>query len=174
MRPFNLSLILLLVANVVRASEFTIGPDGVNSKGLELTGSGIAIGQVELGRPGLPGKDMAKYVHPQVQPTDVYSGTSVDSANSVLVTDPGWGVHATQVAGVMIGKPTPLGSVKGVAPEAGLYAGGMNGVIGQGADISFALTANRIATLPAIVRAINVSAGRELQPVGEKTDGNQH
>ena len=36
----------------------TTGSNGITSSGLAFTGSGIALGQVESGRPGLPGFDM--------------------------------------------------------------------------------------------------------------------
>jgi subtilisin family serine protease len=163
------------------ASEFTVGINGINSAGLELTGNGIPIGQVESGRPGKPMKDNAMWVHDQVQPFEVYAGTGVDTANSAHVTwteetpdSQKYGRHATQVAGVMIGKKTPDASVQGVAPDAILYSGALNGASATDVDRRFAVTANRIATLSGDVRIINISAGMVLQDSLQKTDGNQH
>ena len=53
------------------ASEETNGPDGINSIVTGLDGTGVGIGQVEPGRPGVPGYDnaakIAKYAHQKGQ-----------------------------------------------------------------------------------------------------------
>lgn len=177
MRYIGAVLVAILSSSWAFASPLTNGPLGINADTLPLTGAGIAIGQVEIGRPGVPLLDDPQWVNIQVQPTQVYAGASIDSANSSHVTyAPGtplsqrYGLHATLVAGVMIGKG---GAVKGVAPDALLYAGADGAVTGVGDDIAFSVTANRIASLPANVRAINVSEGRILTAFTQKTDGNQ-
>jgi hypothetical protein len=159
-------LLIFLLTNSVRADFDVIGPLGINSQGLGLTGEGVLIGQVELGRPGKPGKDMPIWVHSQVIPTEVYAGNSIDGANSSFVMGDE-GEHATEVAGVMIANAIGDASLEGVAPEAQLHSAAMAG--GSG-DISLSTAANRIARLPGM-RAINISAGRELGPL-ETTDGN--
>ena len=50
-RPYAVCIILL-VSKVTIASHDTIGPNGINSEDLELTGEGVSIGQVEIERPG--------------------------------------------------------------------------------------------------------------------------
>ena len=42
----------LAICRYAIASEDSIGPNGINSASLMLNGAGIAIGQVEAGRPG--------------------------------------------------------------------------------------------------------------------------
>lgn len=180
MRRFIVGILALFAVSAATASEFTVGINGINSAVLGLTGNGIPIGQVESWRPGKPMKDNDEWVHDQVQPFEVYAGTAVDTANSAYVT---WtedtpehlrpGLHATEVAGVMIGKKTPDSSLQGVAPNAILYSGSLNAASPTDGDRKFAVTANRIATLTANVRIINVSTGRSLQ-IFQRADGNQH
>ncbi|WP_428308023.1 S8 family serine peptidase [Lacipirellula sp.] len=176
----------LAIASNAMGSEFTTGPNGINSRALGLTGAGVAIGQVESGRPGMPMKngmpfDAATWVNSQVQPANVYAGTSEDTANSAHVIyaplepeEQREGLHATQVAGVMIANAsTP--SLQGVAPGASLYSSAINGApVGLSADQRFAMSANRLATHPSDVRIINVSAGRSVENFLQETDGNQH
>jgi len=57
MRIFVLCLFVLTVSclhEYTIAANYTIGPDGIDSSGLNLTGGGIGIGQVEPNRPGDP------------------------------------------------------------------------------------------------------------------------
>jgi hypothetical protein len=133
-------IVLPMFASSLRASLSSIGELGIRSQGLGLDGGGILIGYVELGRPGKPDKDDPIYVHEQTVPTQVYAGTMVDSANSIFVQGDN-GRHATAVAGVMIARPVPLGSVVGVAPAANLHAGAHTATD----DASIALATNRIA-----------------------------
>jgi hypothetical protein len=42
----------LISANLIYGSEESIGPNGINSITVPLDGAGVAIGQVEGGRPG--------------------------------------------------------------------------------------------------------------------------
>jgi hypothetical protein len=65
-----------------------------------LDGSGILVGMVEPGRPGRPTIDSDQYTHEQVIPTQVFAGTSPDSANSQFVMGD-IGQHALHVAGVI-------------------------------------------------------------------------
>jgi len=127
---------------------------GINSAATGLDGTGIVIGMVEPGRPGDPDKDLPANVHSQVNPVQVYSGTSIDGANSQF-TQGANGDHAVRVAGVMIAKLLPDPSIVGISPEAQLHAGAWTGFD----DVSIAVASDRIARV-SDMRAINVSAGR--------------
>ena len=43
---------LAFASSAAVADVGTVGPEGINSDSLSLTGSGVAIGQVEVARPG--------------------------------------------------------------------------------------------------------------------------
>jgi len=157
-------LTFLSSSAVVYGSVDTIGPNGINSAPLRLlglSGTGIGIGMVEDGRPGLPNYDNSVYYNSNVVPTGVF----VRNANAPaepnvlgLTTD-----HAEAVAGVMISKKVgsdPM-TPTGVAPSAKLYASAANGLAG---DINTQLAVAR-ATQHVVtrnggdVRAINLSFG---------------
>lgn len=78
------------------ADDASTGINGIHSQGLGLTGRGIAIGQVEPERPGLPGFDDAAHSNPTVIPAGVFVRNGPAIANSNTSN------HAEQVAGVMI------------------------------------------------------------------------
>ncbi len=130
---------------------------GANAAATGLDGSGVVIGMVEPGRPGDPDKDLPANYHSQVNPVQVYSGTSIDGANSQF-TQGGNGQHAIEVAGVMIASNNPAGSITGISPKAQLHAGAWTGFD----DVSRAVASDRIARI-SNMRAINVSAGRTPQ-----------
>src|SRR5262249_28646180 len=70
-------LVRMICLGVVLVSEAfadidTIGPNGINSAVTGLNGEGVAIGQVEGGRPGKPGFDDDKNVNTNVVPTKVF------------------------------------------------------------------------------------------------------
>jgi len=50
----SFAIIFVLLVSRSFGSAVSIGPNGINSAGLGLTGAGIDIGQVELFRPGDP------------------------------------------------------------------------------------------------------------------------
>jgi subtilisin family serine protease len=148
------------------------GANGINSRGLGLTGKGIAIGQVEVRRPGKPGFDkndgnrngIPDLVHPDVQPEKVFfQGGAATADRAVEVGNTG---HPIQVAGVMIAKANArIRNGSGVAPEAKLYSGGIVG----GNFSNDLVTAQNIAQQNG-VRAINLSYGSKLDPA-DKFDG---
>jgi hypothetical protein len=107
-----------------------------------LTGEGVQIGQVEIGRPGKPGYD-TQHFHSQVTPTQVYAGTVMDAPESGYLISPD-GNHATQVAGIMIGKHTPV-PIGGVAPDAQLHAAAILATGDEYGNYGAAL--NRMATV---------------------------
>jgi hypothetical protein len=49
----------------------TIGPDGIRSSLLNLTGAGVAIGQIETGRPSVEDFDVL-FHHDDVIPEEIY------------------------------------------------------------------------------------------------------
>ena len=151
----------------------SVGPAGANAKisGISrlgtgsstLTGAGIAIGQVELGRPPRPGfdGDPAK-LHPDVVPAGVYL------RDGAAVVDQNLRDHPLEVAGIMISKNA---TYRGVAPGASLHASAIETF---GTDPGYQhspLAMQHVATRNGgDVRAINVSFGKALV-AGAKTDG---
>ncbi|WP_239651483.1 S8 family serine peptidase [Neosynechococcus sphagnicola] len=136
-----------------------ISPNGIDALRLHqapynLLGRKIAIGQVEVGRPGQFGVDKAVSRYRAIAITQVFfrnhpakTNTNVDS-------------HAQSVAGIMISKDKAL---PGIAPAARLYASaaGTTRRDGQPEDC---LSAQKIAAQNGgDVRAINFSFGESLQ-----------
>lgn len=157
-----------LAVNVASASSLSIGPNGINAAilhtGLELEGTDIAIGQVETGRPGREPNDPNTIYHPDVDPEAIfrYDGSPVASDAQGAV-----GIHAQNVAGIMISKNA--GSLVGVAPAAKLYASAVPG----GFEQDHLRTLDHIASQNSRdVRAINLSYGLSLG--NDSTDGNSY
>ncbi len=125
----------LLLATHAEASENSIGPGGINSAGLGLTGNGISIGQVELERPGDPDidddgilfevgvDDDGSHSNSFTDPKAVFIEDDINPPtpnNDAELLDPNdFSAHATWVAGVMISSDV---LAPGVAPGADLYA----------------------------------------------------
>ncbi len=106
-------VVALVLVPRVGADPTTVSTNGIHSTGLGLTGAGISIGQMEPGRPGLPGFDAATNSHPNVVPTGVFA------TNQAAVADQNISDHAEEVAGVMI---STQAATIGVATGAGLYS----------------------------------------------------
>jgi subtilisin family serine protease len=163
-----LSILSMLVVSTAWCDITSIGEDGIDSKVTGLDGTGIQIGQVEQGRAGKPGYDV--HFAANTIPTGVYvrGASGMASPNfGVNALDP----HATQVAGVMIGKDTPELAAEGVAPNAELHSMDMN----ASDVVEVALALNRLALLNSgALKAINMSFTAELQPFIEEPDGNSH
>ena len=175
--------VVLIFAVTTKASEDTIGPDGIDSAGLigfdgeTLTGGGVAIGQVELNRPGRPGTDhMATSYNLVVQPTAVFFRTSntnftpnPDSIKNPMTNPQGdIDTHPEEVAGVMIsnagGSEIDPSIPTGVALGASLFSAGFNPASGSDVNVDAELMMELIAdqTIPgqannAHVKAINMS-----------------
>ena len=118
-----------------------------------LTGRKIAIGQVEIGRPGMFGWDKAVSKNRAVSPFAVFS-RNVPAKSNVGV-DP----HAYNVSGVMVSQDKAF---PGVAPNARLYSSAVGSTkkIGQPEEC---LSAQHIALQNGgDVRAINLSFGEPL------------
>jgi hypothetical protein len=161
----------LLSAAAALGSTESVGPNGINSAGLDETGVGIAIGQVEPGRPGKRiadgGPDSAINANQFIVPADVFR---LDGAANVADTSQ----HAEQVAGIMISKDDADSDMDGdtavgVAPDALLYASAFNA--GGNAQPQVAIAAQHIALQHSgDVRAINFSFGQFIG--SDQLDGN--
>lgn len=163
---------VLLFASMAFADSYSIGPNGINSAGLGLTGAGVKIGQVEEGRPGDAdvGDDLA-HRNTTTNPAGVFIKNSLGNAppNTVDVHS-----HAQEVAGVMIstsvvdgsgtdadGHPlandiAPTGVAIGASLSSSAYV-----TLGSNPGYDDAiLTFQRIATISGM-RAVNHSWGKE-------------
>ena len=120
------AVFVLIIATCIRGSGITIGAKGIDSVATVLDGTGSSIGQVEGGRPGLPGYDTdANCCNSFVVPVAVFAQDRDATANEGL--DPPTNDHSLWVASVMISKQTtisPIGSSPpiGVAPQAELFS----------------------------------------------------
>lgn len=145
-------LTLLVFATPALPLSVSVGVNGINAKNLGLTGKGIAIGQVELERPGKPGFDDFANSHPDVNPTGVFVQNGAATAN--INTSQ----HAENVAGVMISTDA---TNTGVAPDAKLYS---SAYVTGGTDPRYqdALISMQHVALQnsGDVRAINLSWGK--------------
>jgi hypothetical protein len=147
------------------ASSFGLAPpiyNSIDTPGIDalrlqrspynLTGKKIAIGQVEIGRPGKFGWDKAAQ-NLEFQPEQVFQRDRAAIENMDVDR------HATMVAAVMVSKDKRM---KGVAPDARLYstAVGNPRLISQPEEC---LSAQHIAQQNGgDVRAINISFGEPL------------
>ena len=135
-----------------------LGTNGIDALKLHqapynLTGRKIAIGQVEIGRPGMFGWDKAVSKNRSVSPLAVFLRNA--PAKSNIGVDP----HAYNVSGVMVSQDKAF---PGVAPNARLYSSAVGSVkkIGQPEEC---LSAQHIALQNGgDVRAINFSFGEPL------------
>lgn len=143
----------------VLASPASIGEMGIEALKLHkppynLTGRKIAIGQVEIGRPGVFGFDKAVSWNPATQLERVFFRDGPAKADTDV------DAHAAMVAGVMVSRDKRL---PGVAPDARLYssASGSPSKSGQAEEC---LSAQYISQQNGgDVRAINFSFGEPLQ-----------
>ncbi|MBF2066973.1 MAG: S8 family serine peptidase [Calothrix sp. C42_A2020_038] len=118
-----------------------------------LTGRKIAIGQVEIGRPGKFGVDKAVSSNRALSPVAVFSRNAPAKSNSGI--DP----HAHNVAGVMISSDKAF---PGVAPNARLYSSAVGSTKSQGQPEE-CMSAQHIASQNGgDIRAINFSFGEPL------------
>jgi hypothetical protein len=119
-----------------------------------LLGRKIAIGQVEIGRPGQFGVDKAVSHDLAVAVTRVFQGDNPPKSNTNV--DP----HAQNVASVMISADKAL---RGVAPGARLYASSATSVRSKNRQALECLATQHVALQNGgDVRAINFSFGEPL------------
>jgi len=159
------------VITPVMASPTSIGDAGIEARKLHdppynLIGRKIAIGQVEIGRPGVFGFDKAVSWNPATALERVFYRDGSAKADTDV------DAHAAMVAGVMVSKDKTL---PGVAPGARLYSSAVGSPL-KGGQPEECLSAQYVAQQNGgDVRAINFSFGEPLQrdPRPEATlDGN--
>ena len=142
----------------VLSLETFLAKDGIDAFKLHqppynLIGRKIAIGQVEIGRPGKFGLDKAVSKNHSVPLAGVFLRTGLAKSNSGV--DP----HAYNVAGIMVSTDKAL---PGVAPGARLYSSAV-GASKNMAQQEECLSAQHIAQQNGgDVRAINFSFGEPL------------
>ncbi|MBW4643895.1 MAG: S8 family serine peptidase [Goleter apudmare HA4340-LM2] len=140
------------------ALQSSLGINGIDALRLHqapynLSGRKIAIGQVEIGRPGMFGWDKAVSKNQAVSVAGVFLRNGPAKSNSGV--DP----HAYNVAGVMVSKDKAL---PGVAPNARLYSSAVGSTRNMGQPEE-CLSAQHIALQNGgDVRAINFSFGEPL------------
>ncbi|HAC66057.1 MAG TPA: peptidase S8 and S53 subtilisin kexin sedolisin [Cyanothece sp. UBA12306] len=153
------------------ALDNSVGKAGINAYELHkqpynLTGRKIAIGQVEIGRPGRFGLDKIAAWNPSFKLAGVYFRNKLVKANGNLDN------HAAMVATVMVSQDK---RIPGVAPNARLYASAV-GSLKKGGQSEECLASQHIAQQNSgDVRAINFSFGESLQQdprENAKLDGN--
>jgi subtilisin family serine protease len=153
------------------ALDNSIGQQGIDAARLQaapynLTGRKIAIGQVEIGRPGKFGLDKAVSWIPSVSLAGVFYRDSLAKSNANLDN------HAMMVANVMVSQNKKL---PGVAPNARLYSAAV-GSLKKGGQAEECLATQHIALQNGgDVRAINFSFGESLERDSRnnaKLDGN--
>lgn len=142
----------------VIAGETPLNGSGINALKLHkfpynLTGRKIAIGQVEIGRPGMFGWDKA------VSKNRLISLAGVFRRNQPAKSNSGVDNHAYNVAGIMVSRHKAF---PGVAPHAKLYSSAV-GSSKTSAQDRECLSAQHIALQNGgDVRAINFSFGEPL------------
>ncbi|QOV21978.1 S8 family serine peptidase [Anabaenopsis elenkinii] len=140
------------------ALQSSLGSHGIDALKLHqppynLLGRKIAIGQVEIGRPGIFGWDKAVSENSPISLAGVFLRDSPAKSNS------GVDSHAYNVAGIMVSRDKAL---PGVAPRARLYSSAV-GSTRHMAQPEQCLTAQHIALQNGRdVRAINFSFGEPL------------
>jgi hypothetical protein len=140
--------------------EDALGEAGIQARTLQaapynLTGRKIAIGQVEPGRPGQFGYD--KKIDPQLKGVFL---AGLFFRNHVAKSNTDVDGHAHNVASVMVSRAKAM---RGVAPEARLYASAV-GNIRRNGQPEECLAASYIAQQNGgDVRAINMSFGESLR-----------
>ncbi|MGA1265523.1 MAG: S8 family serine peptidase [Prochlorothrix sp.] len=147
-------------------AQDSIGPAGVNAAILHqppynLTGRKIAIGQVELGRPGLFGFDKVDDRNLALRPWGLFFRDQ--PARSASPSDPldipEVDGHAHKVASVMVSRDKTL---HGVAPNARLYSAAIGSLQTSGQPQECRTTNHVALQNGGDVRAINFSFGESL------------
>lgn len=155
---WGLSASCLSVPVLASALPSSLGTNGIDALKLHqapynLLGRKIAIGQVEIGRPGMFGWDKA------VSKNRAISLAAVFLRNEPAKSNSGVDSHAYNVAGVMVSQDKAF---PGVAPEARLYSSAVGSTKNMGQPEE-CLSAQHIALQNGgDVRAINFSFGEPL------------
>ncbi|MEM6425190.1 MAG: S8 family serine peptidase [Cyanobacteria bacterium P01_D01_bin.128] len=141
------------------ALSTSVGPDGIDALRLHqapynLTGEKIAIGQIEIGRPGQFGLDKVSGPDSPVEVGRVFLIDGQIAPNQYV------DIHAGNVASVMISRAKGL---IGVAPNATLYSGAVGPLRGRSGQPEECLASQHVALRNGgDVRAINFSFGESL------------
>lgn len=135
-----------------------LGKNGIDALKLHqapynLTGRKIAIGQVEIGRPGMFGWDKAVSKNRAVSPTAVFLRNLVAKSNFNVES------HAYNVSAVMISQDKAF---PGVAPKARLYSSAVGSMRKNGQPEECLSTQHIALQNSSDVRAINFSFGEPL------------
>ena len=155
----GLGATLGLISPGLAQETTSVGPSGIDALRLHafpynLIGRKIAIGQVEIGRPGQFGIDKAASKSPAIALAGVFLRNGPAKENTNVDN------HALYVASVMISDRKRL---RGVAPGARLYSTAV-GSLKTGSQPEECLSAQHIALQNGgDVRAINFSFGETLQ-----------
>jgi subtilisin family serine protease len=155
---WGLSASCLSAPVLASALKTSLGTNGIDVFRLHqppynLTGRKIAIGQVEIGRPGMFGWDKAVSKNRAISLAGVFLRNSPAKSNSSV------DAHAYNVAGVMVSQDKGL---PGVAPGARLYSSAVGSTKNMGQPEE-CLSAQHIALQNSgDVRAINFSFGEPL------------
>jgi len=136
----------------------SVGPAGIDALRLheppyDLLGRKIAIGQVEIGRPGQFGIDKAVSRIPTLDVTRVFFRDGQVRSSTHL------DAHAQNVASIMI---SPIKGFRGVAPEARLYASAVGAMRRSGQPEECLATQHVAQQNSGDLRAINFSFGESL------------
>lgn len=162
----HICVLLIAVCSSVSisvADEDSIGPNGIRSSLLTLTGAGVSIGQVEATRPGVAGFDDF-YYHDDIVPEAVFRQDGPRVKNDA-------GLHGLQVAGIMIAGDSA--GIPGVADEAELYSSAYIAAGAGGEDIL--KTIQHVASRNGgDVRAINHSYGETFADGQDPLDGSSY
>lgn len=134
--------------------EEGIYADKLHEPPLNLIGRKIAIGQVEIGRPGKFGFDKAVAWNPAMSLAGIFYRDNPAKSNTYVDN------HAAMVAAVMVSQDKKF---PGVAPGAKLYSAAV-GTLKRGGQPEECLTSQHVALQNGgDVRAINFSFGESLQ-----------
>lgn len=137
----------------------SVGVSGIDARRLHqapynITGRKIAIGQVEIGRPGQFGLDKVTNATTPVEVGRVFLLDGQIGPNQYV------DIHAANVASVMISQAKDL---TGVAPDATLYAAAVGPLQGRNGQPEECLASQHVALQNGgDVRAINFSFGESL------------
>ena len=142
-----------------QGSSNSLGEAGIDAYRLQappynLTGNKIAIGQVEIGRPGKFGVDKAVSQSWAIALLRVFFRDGPAKGNTNV------DVHAQNVASIMVSADPTM---RGVAPQARLYSSAV-GLLNRNGQPEECLSAQHIAQQNGgDIRAINFSFGESLQ-----------
>lgn len=166
----GMGIVTIIAPSMALPTASSIGSAGIDALKLQqspyqLTGKKIAIGQVEVGRPGQFGWDKTAK-DPKFKLEQIFYQNGAAKANKNVEQ------HATMVAAVMISRDKRF---PGVAPDARLYATAI-GVTKRTGQPEECLSIEHIAQQNSgDVRAINLSFGEPLERdprPNAKLDGN--